>query len=262
VLRMQPLVMLLSRIEAFFASLFYISGQMILLFTQSIAELRFAIRSANRVLKQMLEIGYNTLPLAGMIGLFTGMIVALQTGIELKKLSIQQVIGGIVGLSLVREMGPVITAFIIAGRVGAAMAAELGTMAVSEEIDALRAMGINPVRYLVMPRFLASVTMQPILTVYAIVIGIWGGGLISSTYLGIDRIIYYNQLYRTLEVSDITKGLSKTLIFAAIYSIVCCYMGMSAENGAAGVGKSTTRAVVISLTMILIADYFMSRFAG
>ncbi len=259
---MRSVMILLSRIETFFTSLFYTSGQMVLLFSQSIGQLRYAFRNANRVLRQMFEIGYNTLPLAAMIGLFTGMIVALQTGIELKKLSLQQVIGGIVGLSLVREMGPVITAFIIAGRVGAGMAAELGTMAVSEEIHALRAMGINPVRYLVMPRFLASVTMQPILTVYAIVIGIWGGGLISSTYLGIDQVIYYNQLYRALELSDITKGLSKTLIFGTIYSIVCCYMGMSAENGAAGVGKATTRAVVISLTMILVADHFMSRFVG
>jgi phospholipid/cholesterol/gamma-HCH transport system permease protein len=251
---------LLSQLENFFYRLFVVSGEIVSLFFQSLVELRYLVRSFPRVLRQMLEIGYNSLLLAGLIGLFTGMIVALQTGLELKKLSVEQVVGGIVGLSLVREMGPVITAFIIAGKVGSSMAAELGTMSVSEEIDALRSMGINPVRFLVMPRFFAAVIMQPILTIYAIIIGIWGGALISATYLGIASQIYFRQLYRTLELEDISKGIGKTFIFAAIYSIVSCYMGMKAERGAEGVGKSTTRAVVVSLTMILVADYFMSRF--
>jgi phospholipid/cholesterol/gamma-HCH transport system permease protein len=254
------MIRVLNQLEDFFASFFTVSGDMVRLFCQSIAEIRHAGRSMPRVLRQMLEIGYNSLPLAGLIGLFTGMIVALQTGVELKKLSLEQVIGGIVGLSLVREMGPVITAFIIAGKAGSAMSAELATMAVSEEIDALRAMGINPVRYLVMPRFLASLVMQPILTVYAIIIGIWGGALISSTYLGVGSQIFFRQLYRTVEMQDISRGIGKTFIFAAIYSIVSCYMGLKAQQGAEGVGKSTTRAVVVSLTMILVADYFMSRF--
>jgi len=182
--------------------------------------------------------------------------------VELKNLGLQQQVGTIVGLSLVREMGPVFTAFIIAARVGAAWAAEIGTMSVSEEIDALRSMGISPVRYLAMPRFLAAITMQPVLTVYSIVVGMWGGALVSVNYLGVPQLIYYKRMFRSLEIHDITLGLGKAFVFGAIFSIVCCYMGLTTKNGAEGVGRATTRSVVISLTLILVADYFITRFLG
>jgi len=251
---------IIEKIEDLFYRFFITSGEILTIFFQSIVEIRDFPHSFKRILKQMLEIGFNTLPLALMIGFFTGMIVALQTGVELKTIGLQRMVGSIVGLSLVREMGPVITAFIVSGRVGSAMAAELGTMAVSEEIDALRAIGIDPVRFIVMPRVLSSIIMLPLLTIYSIIVGAYGGALISNTYLGVDPQIYFRQMYESLVFDDISKGIGKTFIFGAIFSTVSCYMGITTVNGAEGVGKSTTRAVVISLTLILIADYFMSRF--
>ena len=251
---------MLTYIENVFGRLFLLSGEMMILFVQSVYGIRHAFTNLRRTLRQMEEIGVNTLPLAVMIGLFTGMVVALQTGTELKELGLEDAVGAIVGLSMVREMGPVITGFIIAGRMGAAMAAELGTMAVTEEVDALRTMGINPVRYLVVPRFFASITMQPLLTIYSIIVGVWGGKVISTSYFRIPENVYYDRLFRAVELDDVVTGLSKTIVFGAIISIVCCYCGLTTKGGAEGVGKSTTRAVVIALTMILVSDYFMTRF--
>ncbi len=249
-----------SAVEQTFTSLFFTSGDMMLLFGRGMAESRHALKKIPHVMRQMRHIGYNTLPLTAMVGLFTGMIVALQTGIELQKFSLQQIVGGVVGLSLTREMGPVITAFIIAGRVGASMAAELGTMAVSEEVDALRALGINPDRFLVMPRMVATLTMQPILTVYSVVIGVYGGALVSSSYLGVSSEIYWRRLEAAVDFSDVFAGLVKSLVFGAITVTVCCQQGLSTRGGAEGVGRSTTRAVVITLSMILISDYLLTRF--
>lgn len=256
------MIMAYRYIEEFFYHLFYMSGEMVGLLVKTIAELRGVFRAPRRVLKQMVEMGFNTLPLASMIGLFTGMVLALQTGIELRRFGYEQVVGAIVGLTMVREMGPVITAFLVSARVGSAMAAEIGTMAVTEEIDALKAMGINPVRYLVLPRFVAAVTMLPLLTIYSVIIGVIGGRLVSSTYLGISSEVYLRNFWDVMDFSEIWHGLSKTFVFAAIISIVSCYMGLTTTNGAEGVGKATTRSVVVSLTMILVSDYFITRFMG
>lgn len=256
------MVGIISKTEDLFERMFLISGGIMLLFLNSVGEIRNIRRNLDKLLRQMLEVGFNTLPLASLIGLFTGMIVALESGLELKELGLEYIVASIVGFSMMREMGPVITAMISAGRVGAAMAAELGTMTVNEEVDALRSMGINPVRFLVMPRFLATLLMQPLLTMYAVVIGIWGGSIISMSLFRIPTDQFMRSIYRVLDTEDIVFGLSKTLIFATMYSIISCYMGLTAERGAEGVGRSTTRAVVISLTMILIADYFIGRFFG
>ena len=242
--------------------LFETTGGFVYLFLSTLYELRVFWRSPQRLLRQMMQVGVNTLALAAMIGVFTGMVVALQTGYELKDFGLEDRIGSIVGLAMVREMGPVITGFLVAGRVGSAMAAELGTMAVTDEIDALRVMGISPVRYLVVPRFLAMLLMQPLLTVYSVVIGIWGASLISASYLRIDSSIYFKRLFDSLDVADIRQGFSKTFVFAAIISIVSCHLGLKATQGAAGVGKATTRSVVVSLTLILVSDYFVTRFLG
>jgi phospholipid/cholesterol/gamma-HCH transport system permease protein len=207
------------------------------------------------------RVGVDSIPLVLMIGIFTGMVVALQTGIALKEgFGAEGQLGTIVGLTLVREMGPVITAFIIAGRVGSSIAAELGTMAVSEEIDALRSMGISPIRYLYVPRLYAMVIMQPILTVFSVLIGIWGGAVIVETYLRFPARIYYERVYEAVQPADIFDGFSKTLVFAALIATISTYMGMTTRHGAEGVGRSTTRAVVASLTTVLIADYLMTRF--
>lgn len=245
-----------------FHALFAYSGEMLILLGQTLLELPGLWQGRRRLLRQLFEIGVNTFPLIAMISVFIGMVAALRTGYELSGFNLQEVIGTIVGLSMVCEMGPVITAVLVVGRVGSAMAAELGTMAVNEEIDALRAMGINPVRYLVVPRFVATLVMLPILTIYGILIGIWGGALISSTYLRVPSTIYYKRLYAAVTLGHLQHGMEKTLVFATIISMVCCHMGIKTENGAEGVGKSTTRAVVVSLTLILVANYFMTRFLG
>ncbi len=252
----------LKKTEHIFERLFVESGGIFLLFLMSIVEIRYVFKGMRRLLRQMLQVGFNTLPLASLIGLFVGMIIALETGLELKGLALENIVPNVVALAMVREMGPVITGMISSGRVGSAMAAEIGTMKVNEEVDALRSMGINPVQYLVMPRFLASILMQPLLTTYAIVIGIWGGSIVGESVLNISSQQFMQSVYRILETGDIVFGLTKTIIFAAMFSIISCSMGLKAQRGAEGVGQSTTRAVVISLTMILISDYFIGRFLG
>ena len=250
------------RIEHLFADLFTTAGGMVLLCGKCVLDGRYIFRNFQRPLSQMLEVGWNTLPLASMIGVFTGMITALQTGVELKNLGLQQQVGTVVGLSLVREMGPVFTAFIISARVGSAWAAEIGTMSVSEEIDALRSLGIYPVRFLAMPRFFFFFLMQGLLTLYFIVVGMWGGAVFNVNYLNVPSQIFYSRMFDSLTMQDVFTGLWKTVVFAIIFSIVSCYTGLTTENGAKGVGRSTTRSVVISLSLILIADYFISRFMG
>lgn len=247
-------------IEQKFARLFILSGDILILFYEAMREISAVKSAPGRVVSLMFEIGYRTLLLVSMIGLFEGMIIALQTGVELKEIGLSYLTGSIVGLSMVREMGPVITAVIVTGRVGSAMAAEIGTMSVSEEIDALRVMGISPVRYIVTPRIVACILVLPVLTIYSIVIGIWGGSLVSSANLGVTAQVYYDQVWGSMEMIDIVRGISKTFVFGAIFSTVCCYMGMTARDGAMGVGRNTTRAVVVSLTMILVSDFFMTRF--
>ncbi|NQU44411.1 ABC transporter permease [bacterium] len=253
---------LARQILGLFEGLFSRSGQILHLLFQTVREIPSVFRRLNATFRLMAQFGLYTLPLAAFIGFFVGMVTALQTGVELKSLGLTELVGSIVGLSLVREMGPVITAFIICGRVGAAMTAELGTMVVTEEIDVLRSMGISPVRYLIVPRFVAAMTMVPILTVYAILIGIWGGALVSTSYLGISQSIFYKRMFETMALEDVVVGVSKTFVFAAIISLVCCQFGLTSSRDAESVGRSTMNAVVVSLTSILIADFFMTRFFG
>lgn len=248
-----------SRIERGFGELFMVSGGVILLFGQSLADVRLARRDFRRLLRQMVGIGVNTLPLASMIGLFTGMIFALNMGIPLRDYGVENNIGAILGVALVRELAPVFTAFILSARVGAAMSAELGTMAVSEEIDSLRVMGIRPTRYLAMPRVVASLVMNPLLTVYSTAAGLLGGMLLARTYLGVPYQVFWDSLLNAVDMKEITTGLVKALVFGALYSTICVYYGLGARGGAEGVGRATTRAVVTSLTMVLIADFLLTR---
>lgn len=243
--------------------LFAETGEVFALFVNGLRELPSLARGRRRFLIQLGQMGVDSIPLVLMIGLFTGMVIALQTGLVLKEgFGAEEYVGTIVGLSLVREMGPVITAFIIAGRVGSSVAAELGTMTVSEEVDALRAMGISPVRYLFAPRLAALVVMQPVLTFFSIMVGIWGGGLITSSVLHFTTEIYYSRLFQAVDFADIAHGLSKTFVFGALIATISTRMGLAARHGAAGVGRATTSAVVASLTMVLISDYLMTKFLG
>ncbi len=233
-------------------------GGTIVLLSQAIGFLAQGLRYRLLILGQMLFVGVESLPVVSAVALFAGMIVALQTGHELARFQLQDTIGTIVAASVCREMGPIFAAIIVAARVGSAMAAELGTMKVSEEIDALEAMSINPVRYLVMPRVAGILIMLPILTLYSDLIGMLGGALVGHLQIGVSYYAFYQKVIRNLELKDIFIGLFKSAVFALIISSIACSQGLKADSGAQGVGRATTRTVVYGLLFILIFNYFIT----
>lgn len=238
-----------------------IVGEILILFMQTVGFFREAPRNLPSITMQMAILGYETLPVAAVMAFFVGMVLALQTGAELAKYGTQNIIGGIVGLSMVRELGPVMTCYLVAGRVGSAMAAEIGVMKVYEEIDALRTLDINPVRYLAMPRLIASLICVPALIVFADFIGIIGGAVISHLHpkIFISYATYYDSLKTALTFTEIGKGLLKGVVFGGIIAVVACYVGFKTSGGARGIGRSTTQAVVLSFMLILAADYVLTR---
>ncbi len=236
-------------------------GQMIILLGQTVYFFREAPRNVHSIATQMLIIGYETLPVASVMAFFVGMVLALQTGVELNKYGGQNIIGAIVGHSMVRELGPVMTSFLVAGRAGSAMAAEIGVMKVYEEIDALKTLDIHPVRYLAMPRLIACLICMPALVIYADLVGIAGGALISNLHpqIFVSYWTYYDSLQDALKIKEIGIGLIKAFTFGGIIALVCCYIGFTTSGGPRGIARSTTRSVVLSFMMILIADYFLTR---
>jgi phospholipid/cholesterol/gamma-HCH transport system permease protein len=236
-------------------------GEMVILQGKIFYYFREAPRNVQSILTQMAIIGYDTLPVASVMAFFVGMVLALQTGVELQKYGGQNIIGAIVGHSMVRELGPVMTSFLVAGRVGSAMAAELGVMTVYEEIDALRTLDIDPVRYLAMPRFIACLICVPALVIYSDCIGIAGGALISHLHpqIFVSYTTYYDSLTAALKVKEIGIGLTKAVVFGSLIALVSCYVGFGTSGGARGIGESTTRSVVLSFMLILVADYFLTR---
>jgi phospholipid/cholesterol/gamma-HCH transport system permease protein len=236
-------------------------GEMISLLGEMLYFIREAPRNVPSIFSQMAILGYETLPVASVMAFFVGMVLALQTGAELYKYGGQNIIGAIVGYSLVRELGPVMTSFLVAGRVGSAMAAELGVMKVYDEIDALKTLEINPVRYLAMPRFLACVICVPALVIYSDCIGMIGGALVSHMHpkIFISYSAYFDSLKTALLFREVGTGLLKAMVFGAIISVVACHTGFNTTGGARGIGRSTTRAVVLSFMLILVADYFLTR---
>ncbi len=211
------------------------------------------------ILQQMVRVGVESIPVAMTTAFFTGMVVALQSGytLETKMKGISQFLGAVVSLSIVRELGPVLTAMVIAGRMGSAVAAEIGTMQVTEQVDALYTLAANPVKYLAVPRFLAFSFMLPILTIFADFTG-WLGGLFVCTLKFTSSTIYIDASQQALETGDIIGGLIKALIFGSIIAIVSCRQGFATTNGAEGVGRATTNAVVYSFMSILVSDYFLT----
>jgi phospholipid/cholesterol/gamma-HCH transport system permease protein len=210
------------------------------------------------VLKQMEQIGVNSVPVVLTTALSTGMVLALQSYTGFKRFGAQTLIGTVVSLSMTRELGPVLTGLMVAGRAGASMAAELGTMRVTEQIDALSTLATNPMKYLVVPRFIASTIMMFFLTALGMIIGIVGGYFVGVKVLGTNPVTYINNSINYTEVSDIWFGLIKALVFGAVVGLIGCYKGFNTEGGAEGVGKATTGAVVVSCMLILILDYFLS----
>ncbi len=231
-------------------------GNIVILTRQTI----FWLKSAQRqtVMEQIVAMGVDSIPVTTLTSLFTGMVLALQTGFSFRKVFNEPLyVGTVVGLSLTKELGPVLTAVVVAGRVGAAIAAELGTMKVTEQIDALYTLGTNPVKYLAVPRFVACVLSIPLLTVMAIFVGIIGGEIIAIYRLSIPMTTYLNEI-KTIGWKECAHGITKSFVFAAIIAIISCYKGFTCEGGAEGVGKATTSAVVISMVLILVFDYFLS----
>lgn len=222
---------------------------------------RYLVKNPPRpsiIYDQMYKIGVLSLPVVLLTGVATGMILAIQTYYQLHKLTIESVVGIIVGLSMTNELGPVLTGLMVAGRVGAAMAAELGTMKVTEQIDALYTLATSPVKYLIVPRFVASILLIPLLTTFSIFIGIAGGYVVGVEMLGINATFFMKNLREFTEVQDLANGIIKSVFFALIIALVGCYKGFTTEGGAEGVGKATTESVVMSCITILIMDFFLS----
>ena len=210
------------------------------------------------VLAQMARVGADTLPIASLAALFIGMVLALQSGDTLDYFGLADKLGALVPLAMVREMGPVFLAVLVAGRVGAGFAAELGTMAVSEEIDALRTLGINPVRYLVMPRFIACVTMSPLLVIYMNLVGTLGGAAIAQSYYDVSYAAFFESVDYWLTVSEMLKSLLKAAVFGAIIVVIGCREGFATTGGPAGVGRATTAAVVRAFVSIFVSNYLIT----
>jgi phospholipid/cholesterol/gamma-HCH transport system permease protein len=237
------------------------AGEMLALLLETVYYCKDAPRNLPSIFRQMSEVGIGTLPIASLMALFIGMVLALQTGATLALYGSQQAIGAIVGLSMVKELGPVMTSLLVAGRNGSAMAAEVGAMEVYEEIDALKTLEINPVRYLAMPRLLACLFAVPALVVFSVIIGIAGGGLIAQVnpQINVPFNVYYDNMIRVLDYKEVFKGLLKATVFGGIIAQVGCYVGFKTSGGARGIGISTTRSVVLSFLLIFIADYFLTR---
>ncbi len=208
--------------------------------------------------QQMELVGVRSLPVVLITAVFTGAVMALQTFSGFKRFGAESLVGTVVALSLTRELGPVLSSIMVAGRAGSAMAAELGTMKVTEQIDALATLATDPVRYLVVPRFVATILVMPLLTVFADLLGILGGYAVAVYVLGTSSTLYVNRTFDYLELSDVTSGLIKSAVFGGIIAFVGCYQGFNTEGGAEGVGKATTRAVVVASILILINNYLLT----
>ena len=209
---------------------------------------------------QMSEIGVKSIPVGVVSSFFVGMVMALQLGGPMEKQiqGISTYMGGGISLAMVRELAPVLTAVLLAGRVGSSIAAEVGTMKVTEQIDALTTLATNPVHYLSVPRFLASVISLPLITVMAIVVGILGGAIISYVSLDIPFNMYFENAQALVKLNDLISGVAKTFFFGAEIALVSCFTGFRAKGGAEGVGQATIQAVVFSFMLIIVSDYFIT----
>jgi phospholipid/cholesterol/gamma-HCH transport system permease protein len=224
------------------------------------------IRAARRprfpwleTLRQLEAIGAKSSTIVLITAIFTGMVLALQTGIALERFGAKLYVGSVVGLSLARELGPVLTALMVGGRVGAGITAEIGAMQVTEQVDAIRSMGADPVQKLVLPRVLAACISLPLLTILADVLGIFGGMVIAVSQFGLSGHFYLSTITSTVTVEDMLSGVSKTVVFGWIIAMVGCHTALATTGGTVGVGRSTTRAVVVASITVLISDFFLTK---
>ncbi|MCX7797926.1 MAG: ABC transporter permease [Melioribacter sp.] len=233
------------------------SGQVFKLLGEIFFYTPYLVKGRRNFLYQMEHIGVNSLPLVFIIAIFTGAVSAWQAAYQLKGLAPLSFLGAATSRAIITELGPVLTAIVIAGRVGASIAAELGSMKVTEQIDALETMGISPVRFLATPRFFASVIMMPILVIFANVIATIGAYFISNFFLGISFNVFFESVRRYFLFGDFIFGLVKGMVFGGVTSLLGCHIGFKTEGGAEGVGFSTIRSFVLSSAFILILDYLL-----
>jgi len=234
-------------------------GAFVLFLTKAITTLFTTKLKISKLFYQMNRIGVDSFNIIILTGSFTGMVFALQAYIGFQRVGGEQFIGSVVALGLIRELGPVLSALMVTGRAGSAIAAEIGTMRITEQIDALVTLRINPFQYLIVPRILGSTIIMPFLTIFAMIFGIAGGYIICVYVLELSPEDYMNSIRNYVELSDIMGGLKKATIFGLIFSWVGCYKGYWTSGGARGVGLSTTQSVVISSISILISDYFLTK---
>ncbi|MBL7084906.1 MAG: ABC transporter permease [Candidatus Omnitrophica bacterium] len=250
----------LTRLGQRFLDFLYYAGGVSLLATRAIFGLFVPPFKRKQTFAQMSKMGIDSLFIVFLCALFTGIVLVFQSAYQMQKLGAERFIAHLVALSMCRELGPVFTALIVAGKSGASIGAELGTMKVTEQIDALQTMATNPIKYLVCPRLLALVVMLPVLTIYANFVGIFGGYMVAVWKLGITSSMYISSTFEALVLKDIFSGLLKSVVFAIIICSVSCFQGLRAEGGAEGVGKATTLAVVISFILIITADCLFTAF--
>src|SRR5579872_7016267 len=236
-------------------------GEMIVLFWRTLMALPMTWRQRNKVFEQFFEIGNASLLMVCILSFFIGGETALQTGPFLAERSFGGYLGGIVGYSVCRELAPILMAILIAGRIGSAMAAEIGSMRVYQEIDALRTMNINPIQYLVLPRLVAIAVALPLLVIFSILVGWGGGALVSATNhkIAVSFQSFFENLREIVAFSDVANGLFKSFIFALVIGVVSCHQGLQTIGGPRGIGRSVTKAVVNCIVLIVILDYFLTR---
>ncbi len=237
-------------------------GEMIVLFWRTLKASPMIVRQRYKVYDQLFEIGNASLLMACILALFIGGVITLQTGPVLAERGLSSAIGGLVGLSMCKELAPVMMAVLIAGRIGSSMAAEIGSMRVYQEIDALRTMNINPIHYLVLPRIAAISVALPVLVLFAVLVGWFGGGLVAvfNEKVAITFQAFFSNLRDVVKLGDVVNGLFKSFVFAVVIGTVSCHQGLITIGGPRGMGRSVTKAVVNSIVLILILDYFLTRF--
>jgi len=233
-------------------------GELTQLAGQIISALAKRTYHFKNVIDQMTRVGVESVPATLLTALSVGMVFAVHVSMEFSRYGAAKVVGGIVGLAVWRELAPLLTGVVVAGRVGAAIAAEIGTMKVTEQIDAMKTMAVSPISYLVVPRFLALMLMLPILVVFADIVGFGGGFMVSVIYAKVNPVGFISSAYQMLDSWDILGGLIKSLVFGIVIALVACYKGLTTPKGAKGVGNATTNSVVISLMSIFVLNYFLS----
>jgi phospholipid/cholesterol/gamma-HCH transport system permease protein len=236
-------------------------GEMLILFWHTLLALPQAWRQRNKVFDQFFEIGNASLLMVCILSFFIGGVLTLQTGPVLVERGLASAVGGLIGISISRELAPVMMSILIAGRIGSAMAAEIGSMRVYQEIDALRTMNVNPVHYLVLPRVLAIAVALPLLVVFAILVGWLGGALVAAANdrIAISFQAFFTNLRDVVTLRDVLNGLFKSFCFALIVGVVSCHQGLITIGGPRGIGRSVTKAVVNSIVLIVIFDYILTR---